>query len=120
MRTEEPGAGLLAITSPDRLHAGWLAARRKARAGFGAPSWVEELLAPLARDAAIVSVLDGHPAAHAWLGAVRGQRVVPLGVDHFGQAGDIPDLYREYGLDGTPSWMPAPRRCWGRAGPGAR
>jgi len=30
---------------------------------------------------------------------VRGQRVVPLGVDHFGQAGDIPDLYREYGLD---------------------
>ncbi|MFC7477349.1 1-deoxy-D-xylulose-5-phosphate synthase N-terminal domain-containing protein [Dankookia sp. GCM10030260] len=99
LRTEEPGAGLLAITSPDRLHADWLAARRKARAGFGAPSWVEELLAPLAPGAAIVSVIDGHPAAHAWLGAVRGQRVVPLGVDHFGQAGDIPDLYREYGLD---------------------
>jgi pyruvate dehydrogenase E1 component len=35
----------------------------------------------------------------AWLGAVRGQRVVPLGVDRFGQSGDIPDLYREYGLD---------------------
>ena len=35
----------------------------------------------------------------SWLGAVRGQRVVPLGVDHFGQSGDIPDLYREYGLD---------------------
>ncbi|WP_431269330.1 hypothetical protein [Dankookia sp. P2] len=49
--------------------------------------------------AAIVSVIDGHPAAHAWLGAVRGQRVVPLGVDRFGQSGDIPDLYREYGLD---------------------
>jgi pyruvate dehydrogenase E1 component len=30
---------------------------------------------------------------------VRGQRVVPLGVDRFGQAGDIPDLYRAYGLD---------------------
>jgi pyruvate dehydrogenase E1 component len=25
--------------------------------------------------------------------------VVPLGVDRFGQSGDIPDLYREYGLD---------------------
>jgi pyruvate dehydrogenase E1 component len=24
---------------------------------------------------------------------------VPLGVDRFGQAGDIPDLYRDYGLD---------------------
>ena len=99
LRQEEPGAGLLAITSPDRLHANWLRAGRTARQGFGAPSHIENLLAPLARDAAIVSVLDGHPAAHAWLGAVRGQRVVPLGVDRFGQAGDIPDLYREYGLD---------------------
>lgn len=100
LRTEEPGSGLLAITSPDRLHAGWLAARRAARQGPGAAvSHIESLLAPLARDAAIVSVLDGHPAAHAWLGAVRGQRVVPLGVDRFGQSGDIPDLYREYGLD---------------------
>ncbi|MBO1078716.1 1-deoxy-D-xylulose-5-phosphate synthase N-terminal domain-containing protein [Roseomonas haemaphysalidis] len=100
LQAEEAGAGLLAITSPDRLHAGWLDARRAARQGPGAPpSHVEALLAPLARDAAIVSVLDGHPAAHSWLGAVRGQRVVPLGVDHFGQSGDIPDLYREYGLD---------------------
>ena len=30
---EEPGAGLLAITSPDRLHAGWLAALRARRDG---------------------------------------------------------------------------------------
>ena len=64
-----------------------------------AMSWIETLLAPLARDAAIVSVLDGHPATHAWFGSVRGQRVVPLGPDRFGQSGDIPDLYREYGLD---------------------
>ncbi len=97
---EETGAGLLAITSPDRLHAGWLAALRARRAGDRtASSHVERILAPLARDAALVTVLDGHPAAHAWLGAVRGQRVVPLGADHFGQSGDIPDLYREYGLD---------------------
>ena len=99
MRSEEPAAGLLAITSPDRLHAEWLAARRAARSGVRVESHVERLLAPLARDAALVTVLDGHPAAHAWMGAVRGQRVVPLGVDRFGQAGDIPDLYREYGLD---------------------
>jgi pyruvate dehydrogenase E1 component len=100
LRAEEPGAGLLAITSPDRLHAEWLAARRARREGRGrAPSTIERLLAPLAPGAGLVSVLDGHPAAHAWLGAVRGQRVVPLGVDRFGQAGDIPDLYREYRLD---------------------
>jgi pyruvate dehydrogenase E1 component len=97
---EEQGAGLLAVTSPDRLHAGWLAAMRARRAGDrGAVSWVERVLAPLAPGAAIVSVLDGHPATHAWLGAVRGQRVVPLGPDRFGQSGDIPDLYRAYELD---------------------
>ena len=97
---EEPGAGLLAVTSPDRLHADWLAARRARREGDrAAVSHIETVLAPLARDAALVTVLDGHPATHAWLGAVRGQVVVPLGPDRFGQSGDIPDLYREYGLD---------------------
>ncbi len=100
LRAEEPGAGLLALTSPDRLHAGWLAAQRARRDGVrAAMSHIETILAPLAPEAALVTVLDGHPAAHAWLGAVRGQRVVPLGPDRFGQSGDIPDLYREYGLD---------------------
>jgi pyruvate dehydrogenase E1 component len=97
---EEPGAGLLAITSPDRLHAGWLSAQQARRHGTpGALSHVESLLAPLAPGAALVSVLDGHPASHSWLGAVRGHRVVPMGPDRFGQSGDIPDLYRVYGID---------------------
>jgi pyruvate dehydrogenase E1 component len=98
---EEPGAGLLAITSSDRLHAGWLAAQRARRtAGSAATlSHIEHILAPLAAGAALVTVLDGHPATHAWMGAVRGHRVMPLGPDRFGQGGDIPDLYREYGMD---------------------
>ena len=96
---EEPGAGLLAITSPDRLHADWIGALRSRRAGQVMTPHVERILAPLAPGAALVTVLDGHPATHAWLGSVRGQRVVPLGPDRFGQSGDIPDLYREYGMD---------------------
>jgi pyruvate dehydrogenase E1 component len=99
LRSEEPSAGLLAVTSPDRLHAGWLAAMRARREGRPAMAHIEQILAALAPAAALVTVLDGHPAAHAWLGSVRGQRVVPLGPDHFGQAGDLPDLYREYGID---------------------
>ena len=99
LREEVPGAGLLAITSPDRLHAGWLDAARARRTGERAVSHVESLLGPLAPGAALVTVLDGHPAAHSWLGAVRGQRVVPLGPDRFGQSGDLLDLYREYGVD---------------------
>jgi pyruvate dehydrogenase E1 component len=90
-----PGAGLLAVTSADRLHAGWLAAVR----GGGGPSHTERLLAPLAADAGLVTLIDGHPMALDWLGSVAGQRVVPLGVERFGQSGDIVDLYREYGID---------------------
>jgi pyruvate dehydrogenase E1 component len=96
---DEPGAGLLAVTSPDRLYADWRSAQRQRRLGQQATSHIETLLAPLARDAAIISVLDGHPAAHAWLGAVRGQRIMALGPDHFGQSGDLTDLYREYEID---------------------
>ncbi len=100
LQEEEPGAGLLAITSPDRLYAGWREAQRARRLGNGsATSHIEQILAPLARDAAIVSVLDGHPAAHAWLGGVRGQIVMALGPDHFGQSGDVADLYAEYEID---------------------
>jgi pyruvate dehydrogenase E1 component len=97
---ETPGAGLLAITSPDRLHAGWTAASRARREGNRtARAHIEDILAPLARDAALVTILDGHPAAHSWLGAVRGQRVVALGPEHFGESADIPDLYRKHRMD---------------------
>jgi pyruvate dehydrogenase E1 component len=100
LKEEEPTAGLLAITSADRLHAGWLAAQRARRSGGPeATAHIERLLAPMAPGSTLVTILDGHPATHAWLGAVRGQRVVPLGPDRFGQGGDIPDLYEAYGLD---------------------
>jgi pyruvate dehydrogenase E1 component len=93
--------GLLAITSVDRLHAGWTAARklRRDRRGVQHLSHIEKLLAPLPRDCGIVTVLDGHPAALGWLGSVRGHRVEALGVEHFGQTGTIDDLYRHYGID---------------------
>lgn len=95
-----PGAGLLAVTSPDRLHRAWLAAQRARAAGENpAPSPAERLLGALAPNAALVTVIDGHPATLSWLGSVRRQRIVPLGVEQFGQSGDIPDLYRHYRLD---------------------
>ncbi|HEY4986220.1 MAG TPA: transketolase [Bradyrhizobium sp.] len=93
--------GLLAITSADRLHAGWTAARRlrRDRRGVAHLSHIEKLLAPLSRDCGIVSVIDGHPATLGWLGSVRGQRLEALGVERFGQTGTIGDLYRASGID---------------------
>ena len=64
-----------------------------------ASAHIEDILAPLAPGSALVTVLDGHPAAHSWLGAVRGQRVMALGPDHFGQSGTVAELYREYEMD---------------------
>jgi pyruvate dehydrogenase E1 component len=83
--------GLMIATSADRLHRGWCEAP--------GTSTIDRLLKPLARDAVLVTVTDGHPATLSWLGAVRGHRIAPLGVSAFGQSGDIPDLYATYGID---------------------
>ena len=95
-----PSAALLAITSADRLHAEWQDAKRRRRSGdLGARSHVERLLDKLPRNAAIVSVMDGHPATLSWIGAVAGHRSYPLGVEAFGQSADLADLYRVGEID---------------------
>ena len=92
--------GVLAVTSADRLNAGWTAAQRARRRGnAGAMAHVERLLGRLPPHCTLVTVIDGHPATLAWLGAVAGHRTVPLGVEHFGQTGSIRDLYAHYGID---------------------
>ncbi|MED6308743.1 MAG: transketolase, partial [Pseudomonadota bacterium] len=94
-----PGAGLLAITSPDRLHDDWMHARHQREQGIPARAHIEELLSALDPRAALVTVLDGHPATLSWIGSVGRQRVAPLGVESYGQSGDIPDLYKAAGID---------------------
>ncbi|MFA7595128.1 MAG: transketolase [Novosphingobium sp.] len=100
LQEDLPGLGLLNVTSPDLLHREWSAAKAARWKGeAAAPSHVERLLRRLAPHAGLVTILDGAPAALSWLGGVRGQKVSPLGIDRFGQTGDLPDLYREYRLD---------------------
>jgi pyruvate dehydrogenase E1 component len=100
MAEDRRDIGLLAVTSADRLNAGWTAAQRAREAGrMQAASHVERLLAAAPSHCGVVTVLDGHPATLAWLGAVQGHRVRSLGVEHFGQTGSIRDLYRHYGID---------------------
>ena len=100
LREDIPGLGLLNVTSPDLLHRGWSARRAARWTGAGeAPCHVQKLLGALAPGAGLVTVIDGSPSALSWLGGVAGNRVSPLGVDRFGQTGDIPDLYRAYRID---------------------
>jgi pyruvate dehydrogenase E1 component len=96
---DDPDAGLLAITSPDRLNEGWNNAMADRAAGRANISHAERLMAQIPRSAAVVTMMDGPPPALTWLGGVCGHRVSPLGFTHFGQSGDLQDLYRVYRLD---------------------
>jgi pyruvate dehydrogenase E1 component len=100
MAEDRRDVGLLAVTSADRLQAGWTAAQRARERGLvHARSHVERLLAAVPGNCVLVTVVDGHPATLSWLGGVHGHRTRALGVEHFGQTGTIADLYRHYGID---------------------
>ncbi|WP_417310960.1 transketolase-like TK C-terminal-containing protein [Devosia sp.] len=91
---------VLAVTSADRLNAGWQAAQRGRLSGErGAESHIDKLLSEVPNRAGIVTAIDGHPATLGWLGSVRGHRTIALGVEHFGQTGTVSDLYRHFGID---------------------
>lgn len=107
--------GLLAVTSADRLNAGWNASQRAREHGLlHAQSHVERLLGDLPPHCVIITLLDGHPATLAWLGAVHGNRTRSLGVEHFGQTGTISDLYRHYGIDAQGIMQAAEKLAPGR------
>jgi pyruvate dehydrogenase E1 component len=100
MAEDRRDIGLLAITSADRLNAGWTAAQRARERGLvHARSHIERLLGDLPPHCGLVTVIDGHPATLAWLGSIMGHRTRSLGVEHFGQTGTVQDLYRHFGID---------------------
>jgi pyruvate dehydrogenase E1 component len=110
-----PGAGLLAITSADLAYREWNHAwRHRSKGQLGARSHIGQLLDPLAPDAAIITVIDGHPSTLSWLGSASRRRVFSLGVEQFGQSGDIPDLYRLYGIDAEAILDACAAACLGR------
>jgi pyruvate dehydrogenase E1 component len=82
-------ASVFVVTSPDRLYRGLRAPR----------PYVETLVGADEEDVPVVSVLDGHSHALAFLGGALGVPQLALGVDDFGQSGTRPDLYRHYGID---------------------
>jgi pyruvate dehydrogenase E1 component len=77
------------VTSPDRLYRG----SRQPR------SHLEQLVSAEEEGVPLVSVLDGHSHALAFLGSALGVPQLALGVDHFGQSGSRAALYRHYGID---------------------
>jgi len=91
-------ANVFVVTSPDRLYRGLRASR----------PYLETLVAADEEDVPVVSVLDGHSHALAFIGGALGVPQLALGVDDFGQSGTRPELYRHYGID-TPAIVAAAR-----------
>ncbi|MEN8238721.1 MAG: 1-deoxy-D-xylulose-5-phosphate synthase N-terminal domain-containing protein [Actinomycetota bacterium] len=89
------------VTSLDRLYRGWknelAEATRTSTVAMGV-GHIENLMKAGERSAPIVTVHDAASHSMAWLGSVFGQRVVPIGVDRFGESGSIPELYEAFGL----------------------
>jgi pyruvate dehydrogenase E1 component len=88
-------AEVICLTSADLIHRAL-----QARSGLrdGDDGVLDALFAP-ERAAPIVTVLDGHPHALSFLAAIHGAPIASLGVQDFGQSGDLEDLYRHYGID---------------------
>ena len=90
---ELAGAGIavdvVCVTSADLLYRALRARRGLRPGGFE----ILDRLFPPDRAAPLVTVLDGHPHTLSFLSAVRRQPLAPLGVDGFGQSGDVDDLY---------------------------
>jgi len=101
LRGEGVGAAVLDITSQDRLFHAWSASLTDAARTVRSPGsggHLAEMIRPDERDAPIVTIHDASPHSMAWLGSVFGQRVIPIGVDRFGESGTIGDLYRAMGF----------------------
>jgi pyruvate dehydrogenase E1 component len=98
---EEEGvaATVLALSSPDLIYRDWRnALLGPLRGGSVVEPHLKTLLLPEERGRAVVTVIDGASHALAFLGGALGTKVVPLGVDRFGQVGSQPALYDEYDL----------------------
>jgi pyruvate dehydrogenase E1 component len=97
-------ATVLDLTSADRLYRAWRGALRQAGREATSPAGAIEdtllarLLPASERRFPIVTVHDAASHALAWLGSVFGTRVVPVGVDGFGQSGSIAELYAGFDL----------------------
>jgi len=87
--------GRLVVTSPDLL---FRALQVRSGRAEGSGRALEQAL-PADRAFSMVTVLDGHPHALAFLATVRGVRATHLGVTGFGQSGGLEQVYRLHGLD---------------------
>ena len=90
--------GVLGITSSDNLFHDWKN-KYLSNEKNNKNSHIEDLLKIIPKDTKIVTVIDGHPMTLSWIGSVFGHKIIPLGVDKFGQTGSLNQLFSEFAID---------------------
>ncbi|GGF21368.1 transketolase-like TK C-terminal-containing protein [Subtercola lobariae] len=89
-------AEVICVTSPGLLYE---ALQGRNGQDDHAETWILDQILPAAKAAPMVTVLDGHPHTLAFLGGINRVPMRNLGVSHFGQAGDVTDVYRYHSID---------------------
>ena len=92
-------AHVIDITSLGRVFGIWQRTLKQGLRTASTPSLPGVLRATFTEKAPIVSIHDGSSHAMAWLGSALGMPQVAMGVDNFGQSGNVPDLYALHDLN---------------------
>jgi pyruvate dehydrogenase E1 component len=92
-------AHVIDITSLGRVFGSWQRTLKQGIRTATTPSLPGVLRTTFTEKAPIVSIHDGSSHAMAWLGSALGMPQVAMGVDNFGQSGNIPDLYAVHDLN---------------------
>jgi pyruvate dehydrogenase E1 component len=92
-------AAVVCLTSADLVFRALQIRRGLGLASWGVDDSILDAILPSAEATPIVTVLDGHPHTLSFLGAVNDTAISCLGVQGFGQSGDVQDLYRYFGID---------------------
>ena len=99
MKEDELNISILSVTSNDRLYKNWKQTHKDKSLGINNKSRIEELFENTNRESVIISVNDAHSSSLTWIGGALGKKIISLGVDEFGQSGNLKDLYKHYSLD---------------------
>ena len=100
LRNEGIFANVINVTGPGPLYRSYQRSVYDSMDGRGnLDMFMADSISPDARNAPVITVVDGHPHSLAWIGSALGTLVIPVGVTEFGQSGSRDELYREYRID---------------------
>ena len=102
LHEEGIAANVINLTSPQLVYEEWRDWQRAQMRGETLERGrgrIADLIPEHERRAPIITVQDGASHSLSWIGSVYGAPLFALGVDDFGQSGDIPSLYRHFEMD---------------------